>query len=109
MVWEHMVVEFNTNKRELMGTRLAQFGSVGWEVAGVSLVDKTIGFNSVMVILKRQRATFKAPDDRSAGWKPDPWNRFTFRWWNGDGWEEHVNDGVGSKIGHDWPFGAPKD
>jgi membrane protease YdiL (CAAX protease family) len=31
--------------------------------------------------------------DLTEGWRPDPFDRFRFRWWDGDGWSAYVTDG----------------
>ncbi len=107
MFWEHDVLVFGTNDVSGMQRSLSNLGSVGWEVAGISGVDNTVGMNSVLVVVKRRRDTPMPPDDASPGWKPDPWRRFADRWWNGEGWEEHVNQGKGSQPTYDWPLGQP--
>jgi hypothetical protein len=86
---------------------LSLLGSVGWEAAGISGVDKTVGLNSVVVILKRQRDSPMPPADRSAGWKPDPRRRLCIPMVERGGWEEHVNGGEGAKPTQDWPLGQP--
>ncbi len=98
------MLQFGTNAAASMWTQLNQLGSVGFEVAGISAVDRTLGLNAVIVILKRSRPTPLPPSDTAAGWKSDRLQRFAYRWWNGENWEKGVTEGGSSEIGKDWPI-----
>ena len=87
-----------------MRALLNQYGSAGFEVVGISGADKTVGFNSIFVVLKRSQPTQMPPPDTTPGWKPDPFQRFAFRWWSGLNWEESVMKAGSSEIIHDWPM-----
>jgi hypothetical protein len=71
-------------------------------VVGITGVDKTIGVNAVMIVLKRRMATLPPPEDQDDGWKADPLGRAQWRWWAGR-WTEQVVNAAG-KPETDWPF-----
>ena len=68
--------------------RLNLLGSQGWEVIGIAGSDKTIGLNSLEVILRRRRAL--APPGLPDGWHPDPVNPGFMRWVSEGAWTHDV-------------------
>jgi hypothetical protein len=42
-----------------------------------------------------------------AGWQPDPYGRYTQRYWDGTGWTEHVTDTTGTQT-TDAPMYSPQ-
>jgi hypothetical protein len=35
---------------------------------------------------------------QGAAWKPDPYGRYSMRWYDGTEWTEHVVDGAGAQV-----------
>jgi hypothetical protein len=91
-VWEYTSVQVGTglSDRNSLQALLNQLGSMGWEAVGISGLDKTLGLNGILVLLKRRTVAKPPPEDDSAGWKADPFGRWAMRYWDGVRWTEHV-------------------
>lgn len=76
--------------------KLNAMGSLGWEVAGITAVDPTIGLNSYTALLKRPTFGWLQPTDPSPAWLADPTARFTRRYWDGLRWTQHVTTAEGA-------------
>ncbi len=100
--WQYMVLGFGTNDEARMGHMLNQYGSVGWEAVSIAGIDKTIGLNGLVLILKRPMRVLPPPEDKTDGWKNDPLGRAPWRWWAGR-WTESVTTGGADKPSVDWP------
>lgn len=99
MGWEYIVREFGTNATMNAAMELNSLGSAGWEVCGVAAADKTLGFNAVIYVLKRETPDPAPPADRTPAWHPDPHKVARLRWWNGIRWAEQTDgawEGPGS-------------
>ena len=59
-----------------------KLGGVGWEMVGIASADKTVGFNSNIVVLKRPISAPPARPDSDEDWQPDPTGRFDKRRWD---------------------------
>lgn len=105
--WEHRVVSATTNDQTALEHELVKLGAEGWEVVGVSGVDRTIGMNAVVCVVKRPVVPPPPPDDIAEGWKPDPVNRWEVRYWNGQTWTAHVANKEPKKQGLDPPQTLP--
>lgn len=94
--WAHLYLQFNTNDAIGMQQSLADAGRAGWEVVGITGVDRTLSFNAVIAILKRPGAERAAPENAgTAAWHPDPWGRHHQRYWNAMYWTHHIIDHAG--------------
>lgn len=51
--WEYRLVSSGTIMKGGMMAKLNRLGSAGWEIIGFASADKTIGLNSLEVLLKR--------------------------------------------------------
>lgn len=99
VAWEYQVVERNTANMEGLFADLDVFGAQGWELVSIAGTDKTVGFNSVVAVLKRPTPALEpAEDDVEAGWLPDPTGRFEHRYWDGAWWTHHVSRGGTSAV-----------
>lgn len=94
-MWEYQLISTGSAALgvEEMQLRLNALGALGWEAVGVTANDPTIGLNSLVVVLKRQVTDWPAPDELDAGWRPDPTGRFPRRYWDGERWTEHAEQG----------------
>jgi hypothetical protein len=72
---------------------LNAYGSLGWEVVGITAADPTIGANCYTAVLKRAAPSLPPPADTAVGWRPDPSGRFQVRHWDGVRWTQHVSTG----------------
>lgn len=101
MNWEYMHLTDGTSALDAIQVRLTALGSLGWEVCGFASADRTLGVNAYTAILKREAASYTAPDELAAGWKLDPSGRADHRFWDGLRWAEHtMKAGVQCT---DWP------
>jgi len=87
----------------------------GFIDVGVSLL---IGFGMFALIpallralvrrVSDRRALVRRPEDASEGWKTDPLNSASERWWKGDGWTRAVKPERSKKVGSTawWIFGG---
>ena len=64
--WEYRTVVAGTGGSQTLESTLNRLGSVGWEVCGFASIDKTIGLNSMMAVVKRPRPPQPAPDTAEA-------------------------------------------
>ena len=104
-VWEYTYVTAGTNSVPKVVEVLNEFGAAGWEVAGFASADKTIGLNSLTVILKRPRSPLPAPSgEPPEGWLPDPSGRHPDRHWSGTAWTQWVRDRPGGTRSEDPPY-----
>lgn len=93
----------NTGQADEISKMLDALGTVGWEAVGVTAVDKTIGLNSIMVLLKREQIGLPRPAETSPGRKFDPTGRYKLRAWDGLRWERHVSNDGGATSTVDLP------
>ena len=86
---------------ERLDKELNRAGSSGFELCGWTDVDKTLGFNGFVAVMKRPGKRRSAPDGwkgNNEGWYPDPYEPHEQRHWSGYYWTEHVSDGGEASI-----------
>lgn len=83
-------MQLPTNDLGTLQQWLDDAGAAGWEVCGVAYLDRTIGFNSVLAVLKRPSPKRPAPTSRDPAWHDDPYGAHSQRYWNGHYWTQHV-------------------
>lgn len=94
-MWEYKRLAFLTNSiNEDFILPLNAAGTLGWEAVGITAADPTLGFNQIVVLLKRPIPAWPAPPTSEAAWHSDPTGRFATRYWDGIRWSEHVSDGT---------------
>lgn len=87
--WEHTYVQGNTVELGPMKDAANQLGAEGWELVGITSVDRTIGMNTNLMVFKRE--VVPPPDPRSdEEWQVDPCGRFDKRRWDGRVWTAQV-------------------
>ncbi|MGD9792147.1 MAG: DUF2510 domain-containing protein [Acidimicrobiia bacterium] len=91
-VWEYEYVQVNTNDMASRRAMLDNLGSLGWEVCGWASVDRTIGLNAFVAIMKRQAKEYLHPNPPATGWHKDPSDRHEMRFFDGVRWTEHISD-----------------
>jgi hypothetical protein len=74
----------------------------GWELVSSHSVDKTVGFNGVTTLIRRELAPLPPPANTAADWYPDPSGRWDGRYWNGQAWTYAV-----ARRGEDDPHRDP--
>lgn len=52
--WEYIIVSARTTAQWTLQRTLNEYGRHGWEAVGFTSADKTIGLNSLEVIMKRR-------------------------------------------------------
>jgi hypothetical protein len=105
--WEHRVVHTATSSASLQD-ELVRLGAQGWEAIGITGVDKTIGINALMAIVKRQIVPPPPlPDGTAADWYDDPCGRWERRHWDGTAWTAHVANIASKARGIDPPQTLP--
>ena len=88
--WEHLVI--SSTGGAALGTQpeLNRLGAEGWEVVGTAGTDKTIGFNALVLVLKREIVPPAPPSKgTTAEWYDDPCGRWEKRYWDGRTWTAH--------------------
>lgn len=83
--WEHTYVQGNTLDLNAIRNASNKLGALGWELVGVTSVDKTIGMNANLLWFKRE---VEAPPDPATDeeWQDDPTGRYDKRRWDGTVW-----------------------
>ena len=77
-----MYISANTMSMDMMQDQANKFGAVGWEPVGMASADKTVGFNSNILVLKRRITNPPPPPAVNEDWHPDPTGRFEKRRWD---------------------------
>lgn len=67
-------------------------GPVGLLIVAVSESDRPT------TVIVQGNTTAPAPPGTPPGWRPDPTQRFTHRYWDGARWTEHVHDGTAQGV-----------
>ena len=89
--WEYLYLKASTvGGMEPLVARVNDLGVEGWELVTLDDVDRTIGANVLIAIMRRRLEPFDAPADTEEGWKNDPSGRFDKRHWNGRAWTFYV-------------------
>lgn len=83
--WEITYVSAGTNNTGALIDAANKLGAEGWEPVGITNADKTVGFNSNMLIMRRE-LTPPPPPATDDEWQDDPTGRFDKRRWNGRVW-----------------------
>lgn len=105
--WEHRVVATATAAASLQD-ELVRLGGEGWEAVAVAGVDKTLGMNALMAVLRREVVPPAAlPEGTAADWYDDPCGRWERRYWNGVMWTAHVVKMATKERGLDPPQTLP--
>lgn len=86
---------------------LTRNGAEGWEVVGMAGLDKTVGLNGIVCVVRRAIVAPPPPEDTTEGWYPDPCGRWEIRHWTGAHWSAHVADSHTKKRGIDAPQSLP--
>ncbi len=97
VTWEYTYVSAGTGVHQELVERLNDLGAVGWELVNFATVDRTLGANTLMAIMKRPARGLPGPDDPAPRWMTDPAGRFARRYWDGLRWTEHVADEAGGQ------------
>lgn len=95
--WEYTYVASGTGVKDELIAKLNELGALGWELVNLAAVDRSLGVNSLVAVLKRQALGLPAPEGDPAGWLADPSGRFVRRYWDGLRWTEHVADAAGGQ------------
>jgi hypothetical protein len=92
--WEYKMLSRTSVNEIALLHDINAAGLEDWEVAGFAAPDKTVGFNGLVVILKRPLAgpELEKPKSDGAGWYDDPSGRHEKRYWDGLRWTSHVAD-----------------
>jgi hypothetical protein len=93
--WEHLLIQRRYQEEDHLNSELEHAGDAGFECVGVAV---TSGTNILCAILKRPGAKQPAPDDRSAGWHPDPYGRQGQRYWSGTYWTQYTVSADGAQV-----------
>lgn len=88
--WEYAHVTTPSVSIKDLVRRLNDLGAEGWQLVTMDDVDKTIGFNSLTAILRREIVPLPPPDALADGWHSDPSGRYDLRHWTGQAWTFHV-------------------
>lgn len=91
-LWEYTYLQHPSVRMDDLHEQLQAHGLNGWEMCGFASMDPTLGFNTLIAVLKRPLPSLPPPDDTTAAWLPDPSSRFELRYWNGTRWTEHVTN-----------------
>ena len=97
MNWEYTTVAVSTVNDTGLQLELNALGSLGWEVVGFASVDRTIGLNTLLAVLKRETHGFPPPASTEPAWHPDPAGRSQQRYFDGFRWTQHIVDKDGMR------------
>jgi hypothetical protein len=90
VTWEYGSLSTATMNLVSLVEGLNNLAADGWELVTFDDVDKTVGINSLVAIVRRPIEPLPPPQPTSEGWYPDPAGRFARRYWNGRAWTFHV-------------------
>lgn len=94
-MWEYTEISGWVNATADLMVQLNAHGSLGWEAVGITSMDRTLGLNGYIVIMRRKVLDWP-PATGGPGWAADPTGRFAQRYWDGLRWTEHVTDRAGT-------------
>jgi hypothetical protein len=103
VMWEYGYVSTTTNSLPTLVESLNNLAVDGWELVTLDDVDKTIGLNSMVAMVRRQIVPLALPESIDEGWYADPSGRFDKRYWNGRAWTFHVGRQADKAVLRDPP------
>lgn len=103
VTWEYGYVSTTTNSLPTLVESLNNMAVEGWELVTLDDVDKTIGLNSMVAMMRRRIEPLPAPLSLDEGWYADPSGRFDKRYWNGRAWTFHVGRQADKAVLRDPP------
>jgi hypothetical protein len=80
--WEYTYIQAPTGSTKQVVESANKLGGLGWELVGLTSPDKTIGFNSNLLLFKRPLSNVPPPPATDEDWQEDPTGRFDKRRWD---------------------------
>lgn len=88
--WAYKELEANTANVGGLMQYVNEAAKDGWELVDMVFADKTIGMNSMFAVMRRPLDHPEDPEDLTPGWKADPQEVATQRFWDGQLWTIHT-------------------
>lgn len=105
--YEYARLSATTVSVDLLVTKMNDLAAEGWELVSTHSADKTIGFNAVTALIRRELVPLSPPPEEAPGWYVDPSGRWEGRYWNGRAWTFAVHRSGEEKAHRDPPTALP--
>lgn len=107
VMWEYSYISTTTNSLPTLVESLNNLTAEGWELVTMDDVDRTLGINALMAVIRRRIEPLPLPPILDEGWYPDPSGRFDQRMWNGRAWTFFVARNADKSTHRDPPTALP--